>query len=326
MIEHVISASIIIPAWNEANTLEATLRALCEIEYDKTACEVILVAGGEDGTLEIAEQLTGRMRDFARYVVLVQEAHGKNAAIQKGIRESGGAIIVLLDADTLVTAKWLNEMVKPIEAGRCDLAVANPEPLRRNWISDYYMITKTYFLEKLSTYSGHSIAIRRAAVDGDLDYFFDAEVKVGVDYLLAKRVSESGRTTIFARNALVRTHTPSSVKYFVLCEMRWLTALTKIEGVDYKALVCNLIVVAAVIFAMPFSRSLFVLAWLFNALYVGRRLHMFFKAAKEYDTKFRRVFGFVLLSYGFHAVRLISYLGHFLGFTKGDYLYQGQRY
>ena len=55
------SVSIIIPAWNEAKTISATLEALLGIEYDKKCCEVIVVSGGNDNTYELARKLSRSM-------------------------------------------------------------------------------------------------------------------------------------------------------------------------------------------------------------------------------------------------------------------------
>jgi cellulose synthase/poly-beta-1,6-N-acetylglucosamine synthase-like glycosyltransferase len=320
------SVSIIIPAWNEERTLKATLHALLEIDYDKKRCEVIVVAGGSDNTYEIAKSLLQTMEPFSGYIVLHQQPAGKNAAIQRGIIEAKNAIIVLLDADTIVTNQWLENMVEPIEQGKTDLTIANPEPVRKNWVSDYYMITKTYFLHSITTFSGHSMAFKASIVEERRGYFFDEDIKVGVDYLLAKRFLEQGQRIRFAKDARVITHLPSSLKYFVLCELRWITALINIQGVSYRALASNTVVVAALLFALPLSKTLFMLSALFNTLYIIKRVRMFVIASRHYTTSVRNIFGFLILSYTYHVIGLISHVNYFLGLRRGGHLYQGQRY
>ncbi len=318
-------ASIIIPAWNERKCIKATIEALLEIDYDKKRCEVIVVAGGDDNTYEVARGMSQMMSLFSRYIVIPQGPEGKNAGIQQGIKEAKNEIIVLLDADTIVTEQWLKAMTGPIEQGGCDLTIANPEAVRKNWISDYYMLTKAYFLEEITTYSGHSIAFKADIVQSRLDYFFDKAVKVGVDYLLAKRFLEQGQKIRFVKDALVITHLPSSLKYFVLCEFRWITALISIQGVSYRALACNTVVVTALIFALPLSKTLFMLSSLFNTLYIIKRVRMFVIASRHYTTSIRNILGFIMLSYTYHVIGLISHVNYFLGLRYGGHLYQGQR-
>jgi cellulose synthase/poly-beta-1,6-N-acetylglucosamine synthase-like glycosyltransferase len=320
------SVSIIIPAWNEAKTLKQTLEALLEIDYDKKRCGVIVVAGGDDDTYEIAQGLSSKMGTFSKYVVIRQRRKGtKNAAIQQGLKEAQNDVIVLLDADTIVTERWLTSMVAPIEQGICDLTIANSEPIRRNWISDYYMIIKTYFIDRVTTYSGHSIAFRADMIEDKIEYFFDHNVWMGDDYLFEKRVSEQGRKTMFIKNANVRTHFPCSLKYFLKIESRWWTAFINMNGVSYKTLTCNIVVIGALVCAIPFSGILSMFSLLFNTLYIAKRAHIFLVASRQYKTKVRRILGFVVLSYVHHIILFVSHMRCFLGLWRDTY-YQGQRY
>jgi len=320
-----IPASIIIPAWNEAKTLEPTLQALLDVDYDKEICEVIVVAGGVDDTYQMAQELSERMEGFGSYVVMPQKPRGKNSAIQQGLKEATNDIIVLLDADTIVGKHWLRNMVAPIEQGMCDLAIAGSEPLRKNWISDYYMVLKMHFLDSITTYPGHSVAFKANIVKNQIEYFFDRGIWMGDDYLFEKRVSELGHKTMFVDNANVKTHFPTSLQYFFIVEFRWLTAFAKMNGVRYKTLAYNAIVIGSMVSIIPFFRVLVLLSLFFNTLYVGKRAHMFLSASRRYKTRSRRIFGFVMLSYLHHVISFCSYMKYFLGSWKDPY-YQGQRY
>jgi cellulose synthase/poly-beta-1,6-N-acetylglucosamine synthase-like glycosyltransferase len=317
--------SIIIPAWNEAKTLKATLGALLAIEYEKNLCEVIVVAGGDDNTYEIAEQLSLQMGIFSTCVVIRQERKGtKNAAIQQGIREANNEIIVLLDADTIVSKEWLKRIVAPIEQGICDLTIANSEPIRKNWISDYYMIVKTSSAEEITTYPGHSIAVRADVVLRDVDRFFDENIWMGDDYILVTRVRESGGKTMFVKSALVKTHFPCSLRYFINIETRWLTAFVHFNGVSARILLKSAVIIASLLTLIPFSWVLFALSLVFHGVYVGKKVKMFRLAARHYETKTIRLFGFVFVSYLHHALQLVAYTRYFLGMWQDTY-YQGQR-
>lgn len=318
--------SIIIPAWNEAKTLNATLQALSDVDYDKMKCEVIVVAGGEDYTYEKAQELSRTMQAFSRYIVILQRRQRtKNAAIQQGIKEVTNDIIVLLDADTIVSQQWLKNMVNPIERGNCDLTIANSEPVRKNWISDYYMIIKMYFLDSITTYPGHSMAFKAGIIENHIEYFFDEKTWMGDDYLFEKRVSEQGRKVMFIRDANVKTHFPCSLKYYLQIESRWLTAFINMNGVDYKTLTYNTIVIGAIMSLIPLSRILFMLSFLFNTFYIAKRAYMFLLVSRQYQTRTRRILGFLMLSYTHHIISFLSHIRYFLGLWKDTY-YQGQRY
>jgi cellulose synthase/poly-beta-1,6-N-acetylglucosamine synthase-like glycosyltransferase len=319
------SVSIVIPAWNEATVLGSTLEALLDINYNKDKCELIVVAGGDDGTYETAMKSSARVSGFSRYVVLPQGPDGKNAAIQQGIRAAQNDMIVLLDADTLVSRQWLKGMISPIERDDCDLTVANSEPVKRNWVSDYYMATKAFVFDAVTMFPGGSIAFPATKVRGLLEHFFDKEVRAGVDYLLMKRFSEMGFRVTFAKEACLKTYFPSSFQYFVVSELRWLTALYNIEGINARALASNVAVIGALMFTWPIYQPLFMLSLAFHAAYIGRKIRAFWIGSRRFDTRLVRAFGFVLLSYVYHALGFIAQMKVLMGMSQQNRLRQGER-
>lgn len=317
--------SIIIPAWNEAKILEATIRALLDIDYDKKKCEVITVAGGDDDTFQIAQSFSSIMDVFSRYIVLLQAPEGKNAAIQKGLKEARHDNIVLLDADTRVMPQAVGALIEPIVEGKSDLTIANPEPVTRTWVSDYYSINKLFFINQISTYSGHAMAFRLDVVKDRLDYFFDKGVKVGVDYFFAKRVRECGMVIRFIQEAKVITCTPSTLRYFFWTELRWAAAFIKIDGVRVSSLFRSGAVCGALVGVIPLWRWFFVAALLFHFWLVAKKIHMCRTVSPQLPLRSTSIVGFVLLSYLQHLVNLTCYVRHFLDSSRDLQLYQGER-
>jgi len=187
------------------------------------------------------------------------------------------------------------------------------------------MIIKGCFLEKISTYSGNAVAFKSEIVKSRLDYFFDTAVLVGVDCFLMKRFLEEGYRIRFAQNAIVFTHMPASLSFFLLTEMRWLTALIQIGGVNYRNALANLIVVAAMASTIFLSGVSFVLAVLFNLFFIAKRIKIFFAGKRCYKVNNKSLAGFITLSYLYHVVGLLSYMRHFLGLSGKNRLYQGER-
>ena len=155
----------------------------------------------------------------------------------------------------------------------------------------------------------------------------------GIDDLVLETRSENieeirmGSTRIvFVKNAFVTTHIPSSLKYFTLTEFRWMTALIRISGVDYVSLGRNSSVVAALVFLLPWSKTLWIASLVFHIMYILKRVRMFTIASRRYKTDKRNIIGFVILSYGCHVIDFLCYIKHFLGLSEETYLHQGQRY
>ena len=76
--------------------------------------KIIIVAGGQDGTLEYAISHEDYFKQFKQFSVIKQEPSGKNAALKKGIEkvDDDTEIIILVDADTKVDKNWLKKMIQ----------------------------------------------------------------------------------------------------------------------------------------------------------------------------------------------------------------------
>ena len=85
-----LKLSIVIPALDEADRIEAALKALAPLRG--RGCEVIVVDGGSaDGTRELAERLCDRV---------VSSARGRAAQMNCGARHASGDALLFLHADT----------------------------------------------------------------------------------------------------------------------------------------------------------------------------------------------------------------------------------
>ncbi|HOF61338.1 MAG TPA: glycosyltransferase family 2 protein [Candidatus Latescibacteria bacterium] len=90
------SLTIIIPVYNERQTLLAVLKRIDAAPSLGLAKEIILVDdGSKDGTRELLQQL-----DASKYrVVLHERNQGKGAALHTGFKHATGDIVLVQDAD-----------------------------------------------------------------------------------------------------------------------------------------------------------------------------------------------------------------------------------
>lgn len=117
--------SIIIPAYNEANRLPASLEQifafLSQRPFDS---EVIVVENGSsDRTYEIAREFAMRHENLK---VIQNDQKGKGRAIQRGVREARGEYIFMCDADLSMPIEEVSKFLPP-QLQDVDIAIGSRE-------------------------------------------------------------------------------------------------------------------------------------------------------------------------------------------------------
>ena len=104
--------SVIIPAFNEAQTIRQVVEAVKEVPIDT---EIIVVNDGStDETPEILEQ----MRDELRLKILqCKNNRGKGAAIRLGLEQVTGEFVVIQDADLELRPSDIVPIVEVLQKG-----------------------------------------------------------------------------------------------------------------------------------------------------------------------------------------------------------------
>jgi len=97
------TVSILVPAYNEARVLDTTLASLAEL--DPAPAEIIVVDDGStDGTALVARAWMARLPSLR---LDQQENAGKAAALNRAVALAAGAVVVVIDADTVVEPGFL---------------------------------------------------------------------------------------------------------------------------------------------------------------------------------------------------------------------------
>lgn len=117
------SVSIVMPAWNEAQTIGITLKTLrIAKQADAWWDELIVVDdGSNDETFSEASR-------WADKVVRHTMNKGKGAALQTGCAHASYSIVLFLDADLGESAIYANKLLLPILNQEADMVIANFTP------------------------------------------------------------------------------------------------------------------------------------------------------------------------------------------------------
>lgn len=131
--------SVIVPVWQEAATIVATLQTLAPLRV--AGHQVIVVDGGStDGTPQLAEGLCDRV---------VTSARGRALQMNAGAQVATGDILLFLHADTRLPASALDALAQFSDSrkawGRFDVRLSGKRPLFR---------VIAWFMNQRSRFSG----------------------------------------------------------------------------------------------------------------------------------------------------------------------------
>jgi dolichol-phosphate mannosyltransferase len=119
--------SIIVPTFNEEETIEEFLKKVKELKSQLKRLELIIVDDSLDKTAEIAKNLMKRFK--IRGIALKRVGkRGKGSAIRDGLKLAKGKHIVLIDADLQYPVEKIPALVEKLK--ECD--IVNTRRLRKD--------------------------------------------------------------------------------------------------------------------------------------------------------------------------------------------------
>jgi glycosyltransferase involved in cell wall biosynthesis len=109
--------SVVIPVYNERNTIHEILRQVRAVAVKK---QIILVDDcSKDGTREILKQLQTDEPDLT--IVFHEKNQGKGAALRTGFAHATGQVVIVQDADLEYDPAQYPQLLQPILEGKADV-------------------------------------------------------------------------------------------------------------------------------------------------------------------------------------------------------------
>jgi SAM-dependent methyltransferase len=123
--------SIIVPAFNEANTFAALMDTLLRKQLPNLAIEIIIVeSNSTDGTRELAL----KYREHPRVKLILEDApRGKGRAVRTGLAAATGDYILIQDADLEYDLEDYDGLLEPLVAGRAAFVLGSRHGGRNVW-------------------------------------------------------------------------------------------------------------------------------------------------------------------------------------------------
>lgn len=159
--------SVIIPVYNEKNTIKEIVRKVKAVKIPK---EIILVDDGStDGTREILKT----MKSKNVKVALHKRNYGKGYAVRTGIKKASGEITIIQDADLEYEPNEFPKLIKPIVDGKTKVVYGTRFPKG----SPHPSFTNLFFLaNKILTLTSNLLYNARITDEPTCYKVFDTKV------------------------------------------------------------------------------------------------------------------------------------------------------
>lgn len=215
--------SVLVAAWNEEAYLADFLRSFTALTYPYK--ELILCAGGNDRTYQIAQQWT----DCAITLLPQEKGEGKYHALQRSLPHARGTIIYLTDADCVLHDDSFQRLIYPIATGNEAVVTGAFQPLLQQrglpFVTAQWLTQQAWqrWTTTAITYSnflvGANSALTRTLVETCWQTPLDNAI--GEDYHLALEIQRRGIRIRKCLESAVQTRYPNTFHKYLMTKSRW---------------------------------------------------------------------------------------------------------
>lgn len=236
--------SILIAARNEAGYIEKVIKDLLAQEYNKELFEIIII---DDHSTDNTSTVVASFFEYGIKLINLNEERPLNSykkkAIQIGIAQSTGDLIITTDADCRMGSRWLKTIVNYYEEHNFKM-ISSPVAYfdEKNLFERCQSLEFSYLIGlgastigngQPSTCNGANLAYERGA-------FYEVNGFKGIDdlasgddeLLLHKIVAKYGNCVGFLKNtdAVVFTRAKRTLKEFIQQRKRWASKSTRYKN------------------------------------------------------------------------------------------------
>ena len=219
--------SIIVPAYNEAEVIQASLSSLLELKYPYY--EIIAVDDGStDGTYERMKEFEGNHYGV-RVQVYKKENSGKADALNYGIRRSKAAIVVCMDSDSRLTPDALRYAMKHFRDENVGAVAGNVKVANRHnlwtklqaleYIEGLNIVRQAQaFFRTVNVIPGPMGIFRRTAIEATGGYDSDTFAE---DFDMTVKLLADGWKINYEPRAIAYTEAPEALLDIIKQRYRW---------------------------------------------------------------------------------------------------------
>lgn len=225
--------SVIVPAWNEEVGVLKTVRSILANNYPNT--EIMIVNDGSTDNSDAIIRAFLKEKSWVSYNPTAQvryeykENGGKGTALNHGIKNSTGEIILTVDADSIVDKNALARLVTYFEDTRVDAIVGNVKVANNTsmvgfiqaleYLFGFYYKRAHSVMGAEYIFGGACAAFRKSTTFDTLGLFDD--VNKTEDIEMSLRIRYNGLTSVYAEDVICYTEGASTITGLVNQRLRW---------------------------------------------------------------------------------------------------------
>ena len=232
------SVTVLIPAYNEAQNIAATIQNKLDQDYPRDRVEIIVISDGStDGTDDIVRQFSSQNVRLIRR----EPREGKAAALNEAVRHASGEILVFSDANSLFAPDAIRRMVENFGDPKVGYVTGNltykirSAGIAGNGCSAYMKYENT--LRTIETRAGSIIGVNGGVDAIRRELYRDVPRNLITDFVLPLHVISTKHRVVYDE----RVHSSEVANSELGSEfrMRVRVSLRALQGIAYMRRLCN---------------------------------------------------------------------------------------
>lgn len=232
------TVTIVIPMYNEGETIKDTIISLLDQEYPVEKLDIIVI---DDCSTDDSYEWALKGQAVAPHRVSIsQNPHnmGKRRGINRAVRQAKGEIIVSVDSDVIVDVNAVRELVARFVSDDIAAVGGRVNILNRNanWLTKMQTIKYFFGYEYLKSterafrtvmcLSGCLTAYRKSVLLElepvlETRAWFGIPIKYGEDRFLTRQIIKAGHKTMLTMDAICYTKAPEKLGAYFSQQLRW---------------------------------------------------------------------------------------------------------